>query len=79
MLVADVALHVVFRSRFTNIAENFVAVGDRSRISPWFESITHGVHIAVGADTRVPEKIPRTAAGLARFQDNEALIRAFTA
>ena len=79
MLVADVALHVVFRSRFTNIAKDFVAIGDRSRISPGLESVAHGVHIAVGADTGVPEKIPGAAAGLARFQDHEALIRTFTA
>jgi hypothetical protein len=79
MPVANVPLDVVLRSGFSDIAKNFIAIGNGGGIAPRLETITHGVHVAVRADARVSEQIPRTAAGFSRLEDYETLIGALTA
>ena len=55
VLIADMALHVIFRRCLTNIVEDFLAVGDGRFVAPGLEAVTVGIHITVGANPRIAE------------------------
>ena len=79
MVVANMLLYVILSSCLANLVENFVAIGDNRTVMPGLETVTIGVHVAVGANARVAKQIPGAAADGAGFEDHKAVVRAIAA
>ena len=56
-----------------HIVQDRWAVGDRLCLRPGFERIAERVHVRVRANTRIAEKVPRTADSLTAFEDRISL------
>ncbi len=52
--------NIILIGCFIHVFPNSRAIGDRLVRGPGFEVITQCVHVAIGANTGIPEKIPRT-------------------
>ena len=73
---ADLAVDAIGFRRFTNVAADRGAVGDRRIRQPWPKRIAEGEHVGIGADAGIAEQIPGAADGVAAFEDDERLARA---
>ena len=51
--------NIILIGCFIHVFPNSRAIGDRLVRGPGFEVITQGIHITIGANARIPEKIPR--------------------
>ena len=72
MLVPDMAVDMIIFDGFTKVVQDGVTVGNRLP-GPGFESITEGIQVAVGADTRIGVLTPGTAKRRLGVQNHKAL------
>ena len=74
---SHVAFQVVLSHGLTQVFHDRWPVGDRFLRLPWFELVAERVHVAIGANPRVLEEIPRATDVLATLENHEAAIGGF--
>ena len=62
--------------RFVQVVEDRRTVGDRLRVAPRLELEAQRVHVAVGADTGIAEKVPGAAECRPTLEDRELAVGA---
>ena len=75
MVKAQLVGQSVLSNRFVEIIEDRSTVGDGLALGPGFEVETQGVHVAVGADTRIAKQIPGAANSRPPFENQITALR----
>ena len=75
MVVPDVLGEPVLLDRLLQVGQDPRGIGDGLLVAPRLELVAKGVQIAVGANTRIAEQIPRPAGRRPRLDDRERLRR----
>ena len=73
MVEADLLVDAVVARGLAHVVQNPRPVGDRLRLGPRPERIAERIHVAVGANARIAEQVPRAADAVAALQDHVAL------
>ncbi len=73
----NLAIDSVLLRRLADVSKNRLAIGNRFRFLPGTETITHRVHVGIGAHARVSKQVPGSAAGATALDNREGLPRAF--
>ena len=76
MVEADLLTDPELVDRFVQVVEDRRAVGDRLRVAPRLELEAQRVHIAVGADTGIAEKVPGATECRPSLEDRELAVGA---
>ena len=76
MVKADLLPDPELVDRFVQVVEDRRAIGDRLRVAPRLELEAQRVHIAVGADTGIAEKVPGAAERRPTLEDRELAVGA---
>ena len=72
MLEPDVLADTVLVRRRIDVLPNSGAISNGLLCRPGFEIVSQGMHVTIGANPRIPEKIPGATDGLPALQNGIA-------